>query len=291
MAWLYLNGEILAEEDAAISVDDRGFLLGDGLFETMRAYGGVVFRLGAHLARLQGSAEFLRMNFNLAGDAVGKIVAELLERNACPDAYVRLTATRGPLEKGLRLDGPARPTTLIRVRPFAPYPEELYKRGARLILARARSNSASDLPRHKTLNYLPYLLAKQEAVDAGAFGAVMLNEQGQVAEESLSNLFIVRDGRLATPPVHCGLLPGITRAVVMKLFGRANGIPCEECVLSPGDLFGADECFLTNTLMEIMPVRSLDRRPIGRDVPGPLTVRLHELFREAVARETGRHAD
>jgi len=283
MAWLYLNGEIIEDKDAAISVDDRGFLLGDGLFETMRAYGGRVFRLNAHLARLRESAEFLRISCDLTDADVGEAISELLERNACPDAYVRLTLTRGPLEKGLRLDGSGRPTVLIRVRPFSPHPDELYKRGARLVLSSVRRNSASDLPRHKTLNYLPCLLAKQGAVDAGAFGAVMLNEYGQVAEESLSNLFIVREGRLATPPVHCGLLPGITRAVVMELAG-ANDVPCDERVLSPADLFGADECFLTNTLMEIMPVRSLDRRPVGGGKPGPLTVRLQGLYRKAVGR-------
>ena len=285
MGCVFLNGEVVDESSARVSIDDRGFLLGDGLFETMRAYGGTVFRLDAHLARLRESAAWLRIRFGDDDRGIRDAIAELIERNACPDAYVRLTLTRGPLTKGLRLDGPGEPTVLIRARALAPYPKAMYRKGARLVLSTVRQNSASPIPRHKTLNYLPYLLAKQEAIDAGAFGAVVLNERGQVTEESVSNLFIVKDGTLRTPPVHCGLLPGITRGVVLELAER-NDIPSAETVLSPADLFAADECFLTNTLMEIMPVKTVDRQAIEGKAPGPVTERLRALFGECVKAET-----
>ena len=281
MVFVFLNGDILEESSAHISVHDRGLLLGDGLFETMRAYEGKVFRVPAHLARLRSSAAFFRLRFDIGDEDIGEAISELMRRNACPNAYVRLTVTRGPDAKGLRLDLDARPTVLINARPLTPYPPERYRRGVKLIVSTIRQNSASPLPQHKTLNYLPYLLARQEATDAGVHGALLLNEYGQVAEESMSNAFLARGGTLLTPPPYCGLLPGITRAAVMEL-ARAEKIPLEERPVAAGELFECDEMFLTNSLMEIMPVRSVDKRNFPAGAPGPLTARLRERFRSLV---------
>ena len=284
MSHLSLNGEIVAEESARISTNDRGLLLGDGLFESMRAYRGRVFRLAAHLARLRASAQFLRLRVPQADGEIEKTISDLIHLNSCPEAYVRITLTRGAEAKGLRLDRESPPTFLIHARTLAPYPAEQYRHGAKLIISSVRQSSSSPLPRHKTLSYLLYLVARQEATDAGANGAILLNEHGQVAEESVSNVFLVRGGTLLTPPVHAGLLPGVTRGVVMEL-AKSEKIPLEEKTLSAGELFECDEMFLTNSLMEVMPVRSVDRRAIGASAPGPMTVRIQNLYRAAIQAE------
>ncbi len=251
----------------------------------MRAYNGRVFRLDAHLARLRASAEFLRLTVPAGDGEIERRIAELIHRNGCPEAYVRLTLTRGAGGKGLRLDGAFTPTLLITVRRLAPYPAEQYRRGARLIISRLRRDGGSPLVRHKTLSYLPLLLARQEAMEAGANGALLLNEQGQLTEESVSNVFLVRDGRLATPAVHCGLLPGITRATVMELAVQ-EGVPVEERLIAAGEVFECDELFLTNSLMEIMPVRSVDKRAPAVKAPGPITTTVRQAYRREVLRRT-----
>ena len=278
MAYVFLNGEIVAEEAARVASGDRGLLLGDGLFESLRAYRGKVFRLAAHLARLRASADFLRLSVPCADERIAGSISELIRLNACAEAYVRITLTRGASARGLRLDGQGPATLLIHVRPIAPYPAEQYRHGAKLILSTVRQNSANPLARHKTLSYLLYLLARQEATDAGANGALLLNELGQVAEESAANIFLAREGKLITPPAHCGLLPGIARAVVMEL-ARAQGIALEERPAPAAELFDAEELFLTNSLMEVMPVRQVDRRALPHKAPGPVTARLMQAYR------------
>ena len=285
MPCVFLNGEIIAESAARVAAGDRGLLLGDGLFESMRAYRGKVFRLAAHLERLRASAAFLRLAVPCADEEIARRIAELIGLNACPEAYVRVTLTRGAAAKGLRLDGAGPATLLIHARPLQPYPAEHYRNGQRLVISTVRQNSGNPLARHKTLSYLLYLVARQEATDAGANGAILLNEHGQVAEESVSNVFLARGGALLTPPAHCGLLPGITRGAVLEL-ARAEAIPTEERPIPAGELFDAEEIFLTNSLMEIMPVRSVDRRQIGGAAPGPITKRVQALYRAAVDAES-----
>jgi branched-chain amino acid aminotransferase len=285
MPSVFVNGEIVEESAARIAAGDRGLLLGDGLFESMRAYRGKVFRLAAHLQRLQASAAFLRLTVPCSGEQIEKSISELLRLNSCAEAYVRVTLTRGDSVRGLRLDGAGPATLLIHARPIQPPPAEQYRNGAQLIISTVRQNSANPLARHKTLSYLLYLLARQEATDAGANGAILLNEHGQVAEESVSNVFLVRGGALLTPPPHCGLLPGITRGAVLDL-ARAGGIRVEERPITAGELFDADEMFLTNSLMGIMPVRSVDRRQIGGAAPGPMTRRVQGFYGAAVEAET-----
>jgi branched-chain amino acid aminotransferase len=284
MTSVFLNGEIVAESAARVAANDRGLLLGDGLFESMRAYRGRIFRLAAHLQRLRASAAFLRLAVPSTDEQIEKSISELLRLNSCAEAYVRVTLTRGASPR-LRLDSAGPATLLIHARPIQPPPAEQYRNGAKLIISTARQNSANPLARHKTLSYLLYLVARQEATDAGANGAILLNEHGQVAEESVSNVFLERGGALLTPPVHCGLLPGITRGAVLDL-ARAGGIPVEERPMAAGELFDSDEMFLTNSLMEIMPVRSVDRRQIGSATPGPITRRVQALYRAAVEAES-----
>jgi len=285
MEYVFLNGRIIEAAAARVPTTDRGLLLGDGLFETMRTYGGHVFQLGAHMARLRGSADFLRLRFPLADDAVSEAVDELVRLNECPDAYVRLTLTRGWETAGLNLAGTGAPTVILHVRRLTPYPAERYSHGARLIVSRVRQSSASPLPRHKTLNYLPYLLARQEARDAGADGAVLLNDAGQVTEEAVSNLFFVRGETLYTAPVYCGLLPGVTRAAVIEA-ARQAGMVVEERPVAAGEIHDFDEAFLTNSLMEVLPVRSVDKRGLACKAPGKVTLYVRELYRSLVKRET-----
>jgi len=284
MAHISLDGRILEDSQARVSTEDRGLLLGDGLFESMRAYGGRLFGLTAHLDRLRASGEFFRLRLPFSDEEVAAAVAELLELNACPDAYVRLTLTRGE-GGGLRMDG-ARPVTIIHARPLAGPPPEQYRAGAKLIVSRHRQYSASPLARHKTIAYLLRVLARQEAADARANGALLLNEHGQVTGEAVGNVFLARDGRLVTPPVHCGCLPGITRATVIEM-AASMGIACEERPIAAGEIFSSDEMFLTGTLVEIMPVRSVDKRHFAQNAPGALTVRLAQAYRERVGASPG----
>jgi branched-chain amino acid aminotransferase len=285
MPHLFLNGRIIDEGEARVSTEDRGLLMGDGLFESVRCYGGRPFRLGAHLARMRASAEFLRLRVPAEDGAIAGAIGELAGLNGCPEAYVRITLTRGVAARGARLEAGGEPTLVIHVRALTPYPAEQYRHGAKLIVSRYRQSSSSPLARHKCCNYLLYLLARQEAMDAGANGAALLNELGQVTEEAFSNIFLVREGRVTTPPVHCGLLPGIARAAVIELAGRL-GIVCAERPVPAAELFDADEMFLTNSLMEVMPVKSVDKRALRAAAPGVVTQRLAEAYRELVQGET-----
>jgi branched-chain amino acid aminotransferase len=283
MQWVFLNGAIVEADKAVVPVTDRGLLLGDGLFETMRAYGGRTFKMEAHLDRLRSSAKVFRLPFDFADAKIADAIGELIKRNQCPDAYIRLTLTRGSQIPELSLADDGAPTVIIIAWPLRPHPSKRYSRGVRLIISTVRQHSASSVVRHKTLNYLANLLARQEATDAGAGGAILLNETGQVTEESVSNLFFVKSGTLWTPPVHCGLLPGITRALVLEL-AAAAGIVVEDKPILAGEVFEFEECFMTNSLMELMPVRSIDKRPIGT-APGEMTKRLQARFTAEVERE------
>lgn len=279
MNWIWINGEFKSDDEPALSAKDRGFLYGDGLFETLRVYAGEVFQLAEHFARMKASAEFLRMRVPCSEDTVREAADELIQRNGLSDAVLRVALSRGAEAQGLGLVETPLPTLLIQARAFGGFPERIYRRGADLVVASIRQNADSPLPRHKTANYLLYLLARQEARDAGATDAVILNQCGQVCEATVANLFCAKGGRLTTPPVHCGLLPGVTRANVIRIAGIAD-IEVVEQPLSVADLFDADEIFMTNSLMEIAPVRKIDGQRIGEEVPGPLTRALASLYRD-----------
>jgi len=284
--FVYLNGDFVPQAEARVSVLDRGFLFGDALFETMRAYRGRLFRAGAHADRLAASARALRMALPCTKEGMLRSAHELVRRNELDDAYVRVTLSRGTGGKGLGLDGDFARTLVIVARTLTPYAPHLYSEGMSLVTASIRQNAESPVPRHKTANYLTYLVARQEAADAGADEALLLNTRGEVAEASVANVFAVTGACVVTPPPGAGILPGITRGAVIELCA-AHGIPCAERTVTPPELARASEVFLTNSLMEVMPVRSLDGHPLNGACPGPVTARIAALYRGLVGTELG----
>lgn len=269
--WVLLDGEIVEESRAAIPATDRGLLYGHGLFETMRSYAGRVFLLEEHYERLLRGMKALGIDVYLRFDRVRGGIDGLLAFNGLEDAFIRLTLTAGP--------GHGFGQTLIQARPPLDYPESMYERGATAITSSTRRNETSPLCAVKSLNYLDNLLARQEARRTGAAEALLLNSRGLVAEGSASNVFLVAGGALLTPGLSSGALPGVTRAAVLGIASRA-GLEPVEAEIGPETLLGADEAFLTNSLMEIMPLVELDGATIGPGTPGPATRRLHALYRK-----------
>jgi len=289
--WVYLNDRFVDSKEAVVSVFDHGFLYGDGIYETLRAYGGRIFMLQQHLARLRRSGRLIGLELPIPEKDWPALLNEALERNELrpgrnrlDDAYLRITVSRGEGEIGLDPALCPRPTVVIMAKPLTPYPPHLFREGVSLVIAQVRRNlSAALSPQIKSLNFLNNILAKLEATRAQAFDGIMLNAESHLAECTTSNLFFVRGGRLCTPSVDCGILDGITREVVL-LLARENGVSTEEGRYNAETLRQADECFLTNTTMEIMPVREVDKTAIGSGRPGPLTMKLQELFRSNLAR-------
>jgi len=275
---VWLNGELVDREDAKISVFDHGVLYGDGVFEGIRSYGGKPFRLQAHIRRLYDSARGIRLTIPMTPEEMAKAVTDTLEANGVEDAYIRVVVTRGPGTLGLDPNRCSRPNVFIICDKIALYPKELYENGLEVITAATMRNHPNAVnPRLKSLNYLNNILAKIEAIDAGTLEAVMLNHLGYVAECTGDNLFIVRDGRLFTPPIAAGILEGITRDEIIDI-ARGLGIEVREENLTRQDLYVADECFLTGTAAEVVPVVRIDKRTIGDGRPGPITRRLAEEF-------------
>ena len=270
---VWLNGEFVTRETATVSAFDRSFLYGDGLFETIRAYGAVPFKLAEHLGRLGASAEALGI---VAPHGLADAVAGLIEKNGLSDAYVRITVSRGIHAGALASDEPVAPTALIEAKPLHPYPAELYERGATLTVSSLSHDSASPLRRHKTTSYLASILAKREAKERGADEALLLDPAGDVAEGATSNVFCVRGGELLTPPLDLNILPGITRAAVIGL-AREAGVTVREERFGLAALASANEVFLTNSLMEVMPVRFVDDHAFS-PAPGPVTQSLAAAY-------------
>ena len=280
MRWIYLNGELVEAEAAAVSALDRGMLYGYGLFETMRSYGGRVFRLEEHYGRLRDGAARLAMDVPLTFPDVRDAVDAVLERNELQDAYLRLTVTAGPLP-GARGDA----AVILFAKPLADYPPALYERGMAAVVSEVRRNETSPLSGVKSLNCLDNLLAREEARRRGADEAVLMNTRGFVAEGSASNVFLVREDTLVTPGLDSGALAGITRQAVLELAADAGLEPVESQV-EPSAFGDASEAFLTNSVMEVMPLTRLDGRPVGSGRPGPATERLRRLYQEMARRET-----
>jgi len=275
---VWLNGKLVDREDAKISVFDHGLLYGDGVFEGIRSYSGRVFRLKEHIRRLFDSANGIRLAIPLAADELAKAVADTLQANGLKDAYIRVVVTRGIGTLGLDPNRCQSPAIFIITDKIVLYPPELYENGLEIITAATMRNHPNAVnPRLKSLNYLNNILAKIEAIDAGTLEAVMLNHQGFVAECTGDNLFIVRDGVLFTPPIAAGILEGITRDEIIAIAGDF-GIKVREENLTRHDLYVADECFLTGTAAEVVPVVRIDKRTIGDGHPGPVTKRLLEKF-------------
>jgi branched-chain amino acid aminotransferase len=279
---IFMNGAIVPEHEATVSVFDHGLLYGDGVFEGIRAYSGKVFRLPEHIDRLFASARAIALEIPMSKDAVSKSVVDTLDANGLADGYVRLVVTRGAGNLGLDPNKTANPQVIVIASTISLYPTEFYEKGLRIVTAATqRISSAALSPRIKSLNYLNNIMAKLEGLQAGCVEALMLNHKGEVAECTGDNVFVVRSGKLLTPPPDAGILEGITRAAVMDL-ATAAGIDCREQTLVRHDLYTADECFLTGTAAEIIPVVEIDGRKVGDGVPGAMTKRLTAAFHTLV---------
>ena len=280
--WIYLNNKFVTDAEAVVSVFDHGFLYGDGVYETIRSYGPRIFMLTEHVSRLFRSAAEIGLTIPIPAKNWGDILHEAMVRNEVGtdlrDAYLRITVSRGAGDIGLDPALCPSPTVVVMAKPLVPPASHLYETGVNVIVASTRRNLPSALPPQiKTTNFLNNIQAKREAIAAGAFDGIMLNWEQHLTECTVSNVFFVMDGKLRTPALECGLLDGITRSIVIQLAGELN-MHVEEGRYTVDRLYRADECFLTNTSMEIMPVTSVDRRPIGDGNPGPLTLRLREQF-------------
>jgi len=281
---VYLNGHFVPRDEAQVSVFDHGYLYGDGIYETMRAYGGRIFLLRSHLSRLKRSAEAIALALPLPLEKIGEALVESLTVNKLHEAYIRIQISRGAGEIGLDPALCAAPTMVILVKPFKDYPAELYENGVAVTIVKTRRNHPLALdPSIKSTNFLNNILAKIESLRAGAYEGIMLNWKGYVAEGTISNLFLVRKGVLRTPSLETGILEGITRELVLSL-ARRQQVPVEETLLRPRDMLKADECFITNTTLEIMPVTTVDGKPVGPGVPGPVTKKLLNAYRNEVQR-------
>ena len=277
---IYLDGKLVEKEKAVLSVFDHGLLYGDGVFEGIRTYDGLIFRLKEHVDRLYKSADAIQLRIPLTKTKMMEAVIETLKANRLKDAYIRLVVTRGVGDLGLDPRKCKHPTVFIITHKIALYPEEFYEKGLEIVTATTRRNSPQALdPRIKSLNYLNNILAKIDAIESGTEEAIMLTTDEYVAECTGDNIFILKDGELLTPPVDIGALEGITRDAVIMLAKRSD-VPFYEKMLRMEDLYAADEVFLTGTAAEIIPVVKIDERPIAGGTPGPKTLALREAFRQ-----------
>ena len=280
---IYMNGKFVDQKQAKVSVFDHCLLYGDGVFEGIRLYRGCVFRLVQHIERLYSSAKYIMLRIPMSQKAMIEAVCETVRRNGLKDGYIRLVVTRGVGPLGLAPWECRRPTVFIIADKITLYPAEYYEKGLEIVTVPTRRNLIESLnPRVKSCNYLNNILAKIEASIAGALEALMLDQNGFVNECTGDNIFLVKKGALITPPDYLGVLRGITRGVVMEI-ARAQGLPAREEPFTRFDVFDADECFLTGTAAEVIPVVRVDKRPIGKGRPGPMTKRLMKLFRERTA--------
>lgn len=280
--WVFLNDRFVRKEDAVVSVFDHGFLYGDGVYETIRTYGARIFMRDQHLARLRRSAEAIGLEIPVPDSHWPDLLHEAMRRNEVGnnrlDAYLRITVSRGEGEIGLDPSLCPRPTVVIMTKALQPFPAALSRDGASLTVAKTRRNLPEALsPQIKATNFLNNILAKRESIAASTFDSLLLNWRDELTECTISNLFFVSGRTLHTPALACGILDGITRTIVMTL-AREEGLPVEEGHYPLAVLRQADECFLTNTTMEIMPVTRVDSFPIGNGLPGLLTRRLQALF-------------
>jgi branched-chain amino acid aminotransferase len=285
---VYLNGSLIPLSQARISPIDYGFLHGYGLFETMRAYSGHVFRLEKHLARLERSARAL--NIDLDGTAkLEKAVHDTLRANQLSDARIRISVSPGEEEIAADIPAKGEPTVFIIAISYVPPSEDVYRRGFTAILSRVHRSTRSPSSGLKSLSSLDILLARQEAATFGVDHAILLNDDGLVSEGCSSNVFHVKGGTLFTPAEHCGILPGITREVVMRELAPSLGIGTQEVDVSLVDLLEADEAFLTNSMIEIIPLTIMADRSIGSGRPGALTQRLMKAYKALVERSPSEH--
>ncbi len=282
---IYINGEFFPKEEAKVSVFDHGLLYGDGVFEGTRAYNGRVFKFDEHIDRLYDSAKAINLTIPLSKEEMKEAHLETLRRNKLTDAYIRTVVTRGPGDLGLDPRKCSRASVIIIADRITLYPQEFYENGLRLITVPTRRNLAETVnPMIKSLNYLNNILAKIEANLAGVPEAIMLNQDGYVAECTGDNIFIIKGKTLVTPASVHGALKGITRDVALEL-AAGIGLEVREELLTRYHLYVADESFLTGTAAEVIPVVEIDGRKIGTGTPGPYTRQLVKLYREKAMQE------
>lgn len=282
---VYINGKYYPKEEAKISVFDHGLLYGDGVFEGIRVYGGKVFKLNEHLKRLYDSAKQILLEIPLPQEKMFQEVLSAVKRNKIPDAYIRLIVTRGMGPLGINPFQCQEPQIIIIVDKIQLYHEEVYQDGLKLITATVLRTPAESLsPQIKSLNYLNNILARIEAVHAGASESIMLNQEGHVTECTGDNIFMVKKDQILTPSVESGILVGVTRGCVIDI-GRKLGYNIKETELTRHDLYAADEVFLTGTAAEVVPVIKIDERVIGSGNPGRVTLKLIKEFKSLTKNE------
>ena len=277
---VYINGTLYPKEEAKVSVFDHGLLYGDGVFEGIRCYNGNIFKLEEHIDRLYDSAEAISLQIQLSRDQLKDAIVSTLKANNLKDSYIRLVVTRGVGKLGLDPFNCETPQLVIITDTIQLYPKELYEKGLDAIIVQTIRNHSKALnPTIKSMNYLNNILAKIECLRAGAAEGIMLNTDGYVAECTGDNIFIVKNNEIFTPPVSAGILIGITRNVVIELAKEAN-ITVKEEQLTEDDLYNADECFLTGTAAEIIPVANIDGRKIATGKPGKITLSLLKKYQK-----------
>lgn len=277
---VYINGEFVPAEKATVSVFDHGLLYGDGVFEGLRSYGGRVLCMEEHITRLYESARAIALEIPMPPDAMAEAVNETLEKNDLKDGYIRLVITRGSGTLGLDPNRCGNPQIIIIADAITLYPLECYEHGLEIITSSViRNHPAALSPRIKSLNYLNNIMAKIEGLNAGCVEALMLNHKGEVAECTGDNIFLVKRGVVFTPPIDAGILEGVTRDLVIKL-AKEDGLEVREVALTKHDVYVADECFLTGTAAEVIPVVRVDKRMIGDGKPGPVSKSLKQRFAE-----------
>jgi len=285
MATCWLNGQIVSKENAVVSVFDHGVLYGDGVFEGIRFYHNRIFRLDAHLKRLEDSAAALLLDIQYSREELVSALNEVVSAYEESDGYIRLVVTRGEGKLGINPFNCKKSTVFIIADRLELIDESKKAAGAKLIVSSVRRIAAVSLePRIKSLNYLNNIQALMEAKHANADEAIMLNQHGNIAEGSTDNVFVVKDGILKTPPINDGALQGITRGVVIEI-AHELAIPCLETSLTPYDIYTADECFLTGTGMELLPVHEMDGRVV-KSCPGDMYQKINQAFRALINRET-----
>ena len=277
---VYISGQLVPAEQATVSVFDHGLLYGDGVFEGLRSYGGKVFRLREHVDRLYESARAICLEIPLDRSAMEKAINETVAANQIADGYIRAVVTRGAGTLGLDPNKCSNPQVIIIADTISLYPDEYYEQGLEIVTSSViRNHPAALSPRIKSLNYLNNILAKLEGLKAGCIETLMLNHKGEVAECTGDNLFLVKNGRLVTPPLDAGILEGVTRNAVIELAVEA-GLPVAQTAVTKHDVYVADECFLTGTAAEVIPVVKVDDRSIGAGKPGRVTLDLKERFHQ-----------
>lgn len=279
--FIFLNGKIIPDTDAYISSADRGFLYGDCIYETLRSYKGKPFKLSDHLKRMRHSAKQLRISFRYTDEDVGEWINELIKKNCNQDAYIRITLSRGTGGGRLQMDDNIEPTTLIQANPFSPYDSKLYDEGMSLVVSNSKRSTTCPVSSHKSTNLLKSILLKEEAKKRSALESIIINTDEHVAECVVSNIFFVNNGKVVTPSLDTNILPGITRRTVLDICIESS-IPTGEERFKVEALLNAEEVFITNSLMEIMPVSKIENYDIGETIPGKITQQLMNAYKHLV---------